>query len=521
MKRPLLSIVCLLAAIVLQAKEVSVSIASSKALAIMKERVAGFDASVSSVTPVSHNGVKAYYVVQLAPQGWVLISADDTTEPLIGYSADGQYSVDNQSETMRSVMECYATRIVDRARHLSHVATGWETKSAAAMATRATTSDNVEPLIKVKWNQSGSYKKYCPSNSQGQAIVGCVAVAMAQAMSVARWPLHASGEYSYTDPTYGTQYINYDNEPAYDWDDIIAGNNNKDGAARLLWHCGVSVNMQYGVSGSGTQDSYIATALKRNFSYPSSVRYVKRSSYDGDWNELILNELKNGRAVCLSGQDLKNGYGHCFNLDGYSNGAYHVNWGWGGSNNGYFELNALKDLTMNMDYSNAAYQSVIVGIRQPSDKPSDIVLSNYSVAEGQAVGTVVGSIEVENEATTTPTYTYSVLGAYSAVFHRRLPAPFEVKDGSLVTTEVLKASDGNRNITITATDQNGASVSRDFTIKVTSADAVETVKAGKSMATEHVYGIDGKRRTATCKGINIIKRTSTDGTHSTTKSIVR
>ena len=505
-----LSIACLFLALTGKAAEVSLETAKLKAKEIMNARFASFNDAEATVTPVMYNGEKAYYVVQFAPKGWTLIAADDRTEPLIGFSDEGTFVVNDMPAPVKAVIDCFSRRVVDRTHHLSAKAAGWETQPSVATRSATRAAQTIAPLIPVKWNQGKPYNAYCPKDSKGQAIVGCVAVGMAQAMSVARWPERPTGKFSYTSEQFGYQSIDYDNEPAYDWNDIIAGNNNKDGAARLLWHCGVAVKMDYGINGSGTQTSYIASALQRNFSYPKSVAYHDRSEYtDEEWHALMYNELANGRAIAFKGYDPKGGYGHCFNLDGYSNGAYHVNWGWGGSNNGYFELHALKDLTM--DYSEAAYQGAVIGIRAPSDKPSDILLSNTEVQAEQPAGTVIGDIEVENEAVVTPTYTWQILGPYNPILHKRLPAPFEVKDGKLVTTEILKYEDGNRNITITVTDQNGNSFSRDFTIKVLNSAAIEDAELDDAASDVELYSVDGARHNAVSLGLYIQKSKSADG----------
>lgn len=521
LKRITLSIASLCVLLNASAKEVSSDMASNKATEIMSSINMNFSGKISKVSPVTLNGQKAYYIVQFAPQGWALISADDTTEPLIGYSTTGTYVLDNQPESMKALLNCFAERINDRKHVVVKQVAGWETGSQlyTHSMTRAAKED-VEPLIQVNWNQTGSYLKYCPkSNSAGQAIVGCVAVGMAQAMSVARWPEHANGEYSYTDPTYGTQYINYDEEPAYNWDAIISGANGKDDVARLLWHCGVSVNMQYGANGSGTQDSYIAKALPRNFGYPSSVKYVKRSSYDGDWEALVYQELSEGRAVCLSGQDIKGGYGHCFNLDGYAGGAYHVNWGWGGANNGYFMLNGLKDATMNMDYSAAAYQSLIIGIRRPSDKPSDITLSNNTVSADAPIGSVIGDIVVVNEAQTPPTYTFVLKGTYNPITHRYNSVPFDVVDGKLVTTK--KLTTGSKTFSITATDANGNSVTRSFTVTIGSTSGIQEIVDNTQIVATSYYNLQGVKLQSSQKGINVIEYKLADGSKRIIKQVIR
>ena len=511
-KRLILSLVCLVPMIGVVADNVSSDVAKQKAQEMMAERVPVFAGTVSSITPVQYHGKNVYYVVQFVPEGWALISADDKSTPLLGYSGTGVFQTEGQPENVSSFLGGYGNIVEKNALEKEEVNSGWATGCMAKAKSISKVSSEVSPLIRVNWNQTSPYNKYCPSDNQhGKAIVGCVAVAMAQAMSVDQYPARPSGAYSYTSDNYGSLYIDYDKEAAYDWSHIISSDNvDKDDIAHLLFHCGVSINMDYGKDGSGTQDSYIVTALQRNFSYPKSVAYYARKNYSGDWEELIINELKNGRAVCLSGQDLKGGYGHCFNLDGYSNGAYHVNWGWGGSNNGYFMLDGLKDGTMNMDYSDPYYQSVIVGIRAPSVNPSDIVLSNYTVTEGLPAGAVVGSITVESEASN-PAYTYKLVGEYSIVFHKYLTAPFNVVNGNLVTTESLNSAEGNRLVTITATNtQTGASVSRDFTIQVLSSTGVKENLVTTESTVEY-YNIAGEKLSTPRKGINIIKHVYADG----------
>lgn len=452
----------------INAKEVNKGTASLTAVKAIEKYVPGFSGNVQSVTPVVHEGMNAYYVVNFAPQGWVLVAADDAVTPVLGYSPTGHFETKNQPVNVSGWLGNYAYEIADVIRQkVDTQHKGWKELDRAA--SRAAT-DKVSPLIKVTWNQSGSYNKYCPSDADGRALVGCVAVAMAQAMSVAQWPERPVGSYSYQSSRYGSMYINYDNEPAYNWNAILTGANGKDDVARLLWHCGVAVNMGYGPDGSGTQSSYVPSALKRNFSYPESVAYYSRSGYSGDWKMLIVNELQAGRAVYYSGADLKNGYGHAFNLDGYDgNNMFHVNWGWGGQNDGYFPLDGLKDATMDMDYT--AQQAVVVGIRPPSDKPSDITLSATTVKENQPAGTVVAQVTVSSEATN-PEYEYKLQGTYSAILHDYIKVPFTIENGELKTTDVLKESDRKEwTMDITATNKaNKASITKTFTITVLSSE---------------------------------------------------
>ncbi len=503
-----------------QANEISPETAVAKARQLLEEQVDGFSAQLKSVRAFSYEGQKAYYVVQFTPGGWAMISADDMSSPFIGYSPDGVFQTENQPENFRGMMEVYAQQVVRNARLFSEPHKGWQQASRPNKAPRkASGSDKVEPLIKVNWNQSGKFNKYCPEDANGRALVGCVAVGMAQAMSVAKWPKRPVGEFSYTSENYGSMYINYDKEPAYNWNNILSGANDRDDVARLLWHCGVAVKMDYGTDGSGTQTSYIPAALQRNFSYPNSVKFYSRKDFsNSDWNDLILNELKAGRAVAYSGYDPKKSYGHCFNLDGYNGQWYHVNWGWGGSNNDYFSLDALRDKTMDMDYTEG--QGVVVGIRAPSEKPSNIVLSHNIVLAGKPKGTKVGDITVESEAEN-PTYSFKVQGEWAPLWGDYLPAPFEVKNGELVTTED-NLEVGDYTVTITATNtKNKASVSRDFTIHVSNVDAISSAQAPATTASEQYFSPSGAQLSTPQPGLNIIRQRMSDGSTRTTKVILK
>lgn len=413
-----------------------------------------------------NNGTNpVYYIINFQPKGWVILSADDTALPLIGFSDEGTFLTDDMPETCTQWLQMRYNEINDNYGKGNRKAQ-WD--SPVAGSTRA--SDDVEPLLQVNWNQGKPYYQFCPSNENGTSVVGCVAVAMAQAMSVVKYPERPVGEYSYNHSVYGTIFINYDEEAAYDWSKIISGADSRVWVAHLLYHCGVSLKMNYSPTGSGTQTAYIPAALQRNFSYPSSVKFYTRSGYSGDWSNLILTELQEGRVVCYSGIDSKQGYGHCFNLDGYSSGMFHVNWGWGGSNNGYFALDGLKDLTMNMDYTDS--QGVVVGIRAPSDAPMNITLSSTSVAEQQPSGTYVADVQVESEAIN-PTYDYALTGKYSLVTHSYKSTPFTITENKLYTTKTLSLADGEQTVRITATNKkNSKSITREFAITITDAAAV-------------------------------------------------
>jgi len=508
----------------LQAAVVSQERAAATAQALLPRYVSEFNSEVHSVRTVYYEGMKAYHVVQFTHGGWALISADDHSTPLLGYNPEGFYPDDDAAmpDNVRGMMDWYSLQVVNNAKDWSPRHHGWEEASRPVQESRRlAASDVVKPLISICWNQSGRFQKYCPSNSSGQAVVGCVAVGMAQAMSVAKWPDRPVGNFGYTSPAFGSLYIDYDSEPAYNWNAILSGANNYDDVARLLYHCGVSVSMDYGVDGSGSQTSYIATALQRNFKYPKSAKFYSRSSYSGDWHKLLLTELKAGRAIAYSGADPKKNYGHCFNIDGYDGTHFHVNWGWGSPStyNAYYPLDGLKDTRMDANYTDG--QGAVVGIRPPSEKPSDIFLSNNSIMAMKPAGSVVGDITVESEAEN-PTYEYKIVGEYNVIFHMNMPAPFKVENGQLVTTEELSLEDGDRNIEITVTNtKNKGSVTRSFTIFVTATDGINLVETTPTVESEELYNLKGMRIGAPGRGLSIARQRMSDGNRRSVKRIIK
>lgn len=500
MKKLLLLIALISLSVHVGAKEVSPQMAASKAEQLMKVRIDDFNGKVSSVKPVTYNGQTAYYVVQFAPQGWALISADDTSMPLFGYSPEGVYQMEGQPDNVKAQMNIYGEQIIDNARHFGKKHAGWQTADGMQQVTNAQranrATEKIEPLIKVNWNQSGSYRKFCPTGT----YVGCVAVGMAQAMTVAQHPVRPTGEHGYQHNDYGWLYINYDAEDAYDWATILSTPSSEN-VARLLYQCGVSVNMNYGTDGSGAQSTVIAPALKTYFGYPQSVKYYKRSSYSGDWQELVLQELREGRAVIYCGNDPKAGYGHCFNLDGYDGSFFHVNWGWGGSNNAYFPLDGLKDVTMGYTYTDG--QDIIVGIRPPSEYPSDIILSNLSVDKDAPIGTVVAEVIVESEATN-PTYTFTLRGARNPITKKYASVPFKIEDLKLITTEEMPNSASRVVEIIVKNNENGHELSRTFTITINSSSAINEASTAVNGQAGY-YSLDGQQQSAPRKGLNIIR----------------
>lgn len=235
---------------------------------------------------------------------------------------------------------------------------------------------SVEPLLTTKWGQKKPFNQYCPTktNTSGEeenCPVGCVALAIGQIMKYHNYPEHGKGYKSYT-PLLSTKEISADFENTYyKWDlmkDTYTSIGSKkfytdeeaDAVATLLFHTGVSVGTMYSLSGSSAfAYGNIPRDMIEDFRYaPDSIRYLSRSDYDKEkWVDLIFNELTMGRPIFYAGNSPEYG-GHAFVIDGYdSSGRFHINWGWKGTDNGYYDI----DLTEG-ENNYCDNQSMVIGI---------------------------------------------------------------------------------------------------------------------------------------------------------------
>ena len=302
-----------------------------------------------------HTTTPPYYIFSY-DEGIVVASGDDRLPLVLGYSTSNTLSPDG---TMPAAMEGWLDEIEDL---LNRIPESEDTEAASPRRQRFAQQPAdrlpVEPIITAQWYQREPYNLTCPEYLETglRSITGCVATAMAMAMSHYRYPaytLAAIPKYTYTGDYEGVQTkITVPAMPKdlfIDWDNIVDFYDTlhphtpvQDTAiANLMMYAGKAVKMQYTPSSSGAYSINVAPALKDCFGYPSSVIHQRRECFSSDeWDELIYNELANDRPVIYCGATSSSA--HAYIVDGYeSNGYYHVNWGWGGTYDGYFLLDVL------------------------------------------------------------------------------------------------------------------------------------------------------------------------------------
>ena len=311
-----------------------------------------------------------YYVFSLQPVGFVIVAADERVKPILGYSYSNDFVIEDMPDNILYWMDSYEKQIkavIDNDfQSNSEIRTTWSRlKSGQAMPIRSSTS--VNPLLQTTWDQSCYYNQLCPVDSDGpcnHVYAGCVATAMAQVMRYWGWPAQGFSSHSYTS-NYGTLSVNF-STATYNYDNMpnaltySTSASQKEEVAKFIYHCGVAVDMDYAPDGSGAYSSDVPAALYNYFAYTDNGTYRYKSSYsESGWANLIKQELNNMRPVYYSGHGTG---GHAFVCDGYDeNGLFHFNWGWSGSNNGYFELSTLNPSTYDFSESQAAITGVTAG----------------------------------------------------------------------------------------------------------------------------------------------------------------
>ena len=313
-----------------------------------------------------------------AGKGYVIMAADDCVTPILGYSYENNFDDGELPPNFKAWLDGYAEQIraavAIKAQATAEIRSDWEClRQSKPLPIKS--ENAVSPLVQTKWNQAPYYNAQCPydDNANVRTVTGCVATAMAQIMKYWSYPMHGLGNHSYvpsSHPEYGTLYVDF-SAVNYQWSNMPNSVTSDNSAvATLMYHCGVSVDMMYGIPtapdygsaayiidyGSGRACAEIA--FKTYFDYKSTLHGVKKNDYsDSQWIALLKTELDNARPMLYGG--FSSSGGHAFVCDGYDNNNYfHFNWGWGGTYNDYFYINSLNPSSYNYSQN----QQAIIGI---------------------------------------------------------------------------------------------------------------------------------------------------------------
>ena len=302
--------------------------------------------SVSSA--VSPSATCYYVFANGEDKGFTIVSGDDRMPEVVGYSAQGTYDPDHLPANYVGFMKAYQETVEALLKGDAQVSGGlaearqWRAERAGSAA--------VAPLLDgIKWDQREPYNNMCPLyEGTNRSVTGCVATAMAQVMMYYQYPKELKTTIkAYNTQTYGIQIPEISSGATYDWDNMLPDYSKSDynsaqadAVAKLMYHCGAAVKMDYGpLSGANVTPAILATY----FGYDADLMQdLTRTVFTlQQWMTLIDNELKAKRPILYSGQASDGG--HVFVCDGSDGkGLYHINWGWGGYQDGYFDLTILQ-----------------------------------------------------------------------------------------------------------------------------------------------------------------------------------
>lgn len=367
---------------------VNLQSAKRKAGTFLKEKVSSIidkPMNLAYRQPLPDNEEQtAFYVFNSSDgKGYVIVSGDDRTEQVLGYSPTGHID----PEAMPDNMKYYLSELAKELASIDNDVTVISRKSKR----RAPVKKAIEPLITTHWDQDSPFNNMAPYviNSKGdtvRCVTGCVATAMAQLMNFYKYPPATIADLpGYTSKSSGFKIDTIPAGATIDWSNMADTYDKNstaaqcDAVAKLMYLCGVSMKMDYGTISSGASislfsgSSTLTEAFINYFGYDSHARLCQKSEYSSlAWFNLIYEELAEGYPIYSDGGD------HAYVIDGYDgDNMFHFNWGWGPGSDGYYLLSAISeyypDGTTGSTTGYTSGQNIITKLRSTSDESHTIV----------------------------------------------------------------------------------------------------------------------------------------------------
>lgn len=319
--------------------------------------------------------------------GFVIVAANDNVEggTILGFADQGHFD----SEQMPAALKAWIDDVNDQVAYAA-----LNPAQTPSKVVRKHTA--VAPLCTSTWGQNSPYYNLTPIVNGGQSPTGCVATTMAQIMYKHKYPEHGIGTVTGCGETIDLA------QQTYDWanmPDVLDGSSSNESikaVATLMRDCGYSIRSNYGQTVTTANEGSVPDALINSFGYSQSICDIYRNSFtEGGWDEVIYNELANGRPVMLGGYNSEGG--HNFLCDGYQDGKFHINWGWGGVSNGYFRMDRLTPSQQGTGGTSSGYNSnveAIIGIQPATETTQylDLVFNKNNFSTEQQTATRSDSV---------------------------------------------------------------------------------------------------------------------------------
>ena len=342
-------------------------------------------------TETDGNNEANLYIYNINDGGFVIVSASRNVNPILAYSFENNFNDDGLGHAEYFINNY--NRDIEYAKSLNietdeSISDLWNDLESNDIKDRAIAV--VDPLIETRWNQDCFYNEYAPYDNWGpcnRAYAGCVACAMSQVMKYWNYPEKGKGSHTYVHHQYGSQSADF-GATTYKWDEMPNEIwNQNDAIATLMYHCGVSVDMDYGADGSGAQSHDVEAAMRMYFGY-SSAKYKERSDYsDEEWISLLKSELDESRPMYFSGSGEAGG--HAIVCDGYDDNDYfHFNMGWSGIGDGFYSIDDVNGFSNN--------EAVVMNIKPlpiNADEHNIIYVTPDGTGDGSSWGNATSELQ--------------------------------------------------------------------------------------------------------------------------------
>ena len=346
-----------------------------QALCSSNLQAGGAKKAAANIAVEKYQSLDMVNVYGIKGKGVVFISKDDDIEPVLGIS-DEDFDVNNMPCGMKWWLNT-ANKSLER----------MKAKGITYSANPMAASGRPTYFIKTYWNQDKPFNNLCPQINGSAAPTGCIATAMAQIMKYYQYPATSKGTGIYSVTTYKdkndkegtTKWYKRELGHTYQWTAMqssygILSDDENDAVATLMADAGAASQMNYQTNSSGTIEWYAAKGFAENFRYDSlAISCLQRDFYtDAEWMELVRKEMEAKQPVLYCGSDEIDG-GHAFLLDGIQeDGKVHVNWGWGKSGDGWFDIDVLRpNITGFTGEGFNIGQSMVLGFKQQETPSTD------------------------------------------------------------------------------------------------------------------------------------------------------
>ena len=324
------------------------------------------DPSVSVVEELLDGDRLLARVYSIDPAGFVVVPILRQLPPIKAYSDECKFNVGDTGGMVQMIRDILRNRLSAFRKEYGSLDARpggrkdggfddvhrrqWDRLLAGSLRTPLT---EMGPLLTTRWHQEQPFNDLCPMGDGGRCVVGCLATALVQVMKYHDWPPSGGGSHSYMwsgdnscgGSTSGDELSAFFQDP-YDWENMPdfcydECTPEENGAlAELSYEAGVALEMDYGACGSASTFLMVEPALTDFFLYEPVTDFEERCDHSlGDWFDIIKSEI-NARRPMLYGIPF-----HAIVCDGWREAdslcQYHMNYGWGGSQNAWYTLDEL------------------------------------------------------------------------------------------------------------------------------------------------------------------------------------